>query len=114
MNRFPLILSFYILHLLAGLSHLAAVLLQPDGVDGDEASGVLWPEVADLVHGALLHVVQLLGVGPAADDGEGALVDAAADGAVDGVLGCLDALQEEAGLWREVETVVENLQDESV
>ncbi|THV88227.1 Bystin-domain-containing protein [Aureobasidium pullulans] len=87
------------------LLHHAAVLLQADGVDGDEAGGVLGTEVADDVHGGLVHVVELLGVGPAAEDAEGALVDAAADGTVDAVLRSGNALEEELALGGEVETV---------
>lgn len=105
-NIFLLLLS---LHLLASLLHHAAVLLQADGVDGDEAGGVLGTEVADDVHGGLVHVVELLGVGPAAEDAEGALVDAAADGTVDAVLRSGNALEEELALGGEVETVVQDL-----
>ncbi|THX43602.1 Bystin-domain-containing protein [Aureobasidium pullulans] len=79
--------------------------LPADGVDGDEAGGVLGTEVADDVHGGLVHVVELLGVGPAAEDAEGALVDAAADGTVDAVLRSGNALEEELALGGEVETV---------
>ncbi|THW45416.1 Bystin-domain-containing protein [Aureobasidium pullulans] len=83
--------------------------LPADGVDGDEAGGVLGTEVADDVHGGLVHVVELLGVGPAAEDAEGALVDAAADGTVDAVLRSGNALEEELALGGEVETVVQDL-----
>ena len=100
---------YFFLHLLASLLHHAAVLLETDGVDGDEAGGVLGTEIANLVHRGLAHVVQLLGVGPAADDAEAALVDAAADGAVDAVLRGGDAGKEEFGFGGEVETVVEDL-----
>ena len=91
------------------LFHLLAELLQPDGVHADEASGALGSKVSNLVHGALALVVELLGVGPAANDAEHALVGAAADGAVDGLLGGGDAVLEELTLGREVETVVEDL-----
>ncbi|TIA03603.1 Bystin-domain-containing protein [Aureobasidium pullulans] len=79
--------------------------LPADGVDGDEAGGVLGTEVTDDVHGGLVHVVELLGVGPAAEDAEGALVDTAADGTVDAVLRGGNALEEELALGGEVETV---------
>ena len=91
------------------LFHLLAELLQPDGVHADEASGALGSKVSDLVHGALALVVELLGVGPAADDAEHALVSAAADRTVDALLGGDDAVLEELTLGREVETVVEDL-----
>lgn len=97
------------LHLLASLLHHAAVFLQADGVDGDEAGSVLRAEVANDVHGGLVHVVQLLGIGPAAEDAEGTLVDAAADGTVDAVLRGGNALEEELAFGGEVETVVEDL-----
>lgn len=97
------------LHSLARLGHLASVLLETDGVDADEAGGVLGSEVTNLVHGGLLHVVELLGVGPAAENTEGALVATATDGTVDRILRGLDALEDKLGLGREVETVVENL-----
>jgi hypothetical protein len=103
------ILLFFFLHLLAGLLHHAAVLLETDGVDGDEAGGVLGAEVANDVHRGLVHVVELLGVGPAAEDTEGALVDTAADGTVDAVLRGGNALEQELGLGGEVEPVVEDL-----
>jgi hypothetical protein len=99
----------YFLHLLASLLHHAAVLLQADGVDGDETSGVLRAEVTNDIHGGLVHVVQLLGIGPATEDAEGTLVDAAADGTVDAVLRGGNALEEELAFGREVETVVEDL-----
>jgi hypothetical protein len=69
------------------LLHLLAEFFQPDGVHADEASGALGGEVSNLVHGALTLVVELLGVRPAADDAEHALVGAAANGTVDGLLG---------------------------
>lgn len=99
------------LHLLASLLHHAAVLLQANGVDGDETGGVLGAEVANDVHGGLVHVVQLLGIGPATEDAEGALVDAAANGTVDAVLRGGNALEEELAFGREVEAVVENLRE---
>lgn len=101
----------FLLHLLASLGHLAAVLLEADGLDGDEAGGVLGAEVTNLVHGGFAHVVQLLGVGPAAENRVLSLVAATTDGTVDDVLGSLDALEEEAGLGRKVETVVEDLRE---
>lgn len=108
-NRRTVVYACYLLHLLAGLCHHAAVLLEADGVDRDEAGGVFGAEVANLVHGRLAHVVQLLGVGPAAQDAEAALVDAAADRAVDAVLRGGDAGEEEFGFGGEVEAVVEDL-----
>jgi hypothetical protein len=104
-----ILLCVSFLQLLASLLHHAAVLLETDGVNGDEAGGVLGAEVANDVHRGLVHVVELLGVGPAAEDAEGALVDTAADGTVDAVLRGGDALEQELGLGGEVETVVEDL-----
>lgn len=40
-------------------------------------------KVANLVHGAFLHVVELLGRGAASEDGEGPFIGSAADAAVD-------------------------------
>jgi len=97
------------LQTLSLLSLGGSVLLQTDGLDADESSGVGWLEGADLVHGGLAGIVQFLGVGAAAEDAEGPLVDAAADLAVDVLLGGDDALLEELALGREVEAVVEDL-----
>lgn len=94
---------------LALLGLHVAVLLQTDGHDADEAGGVAGLKVANLVHAALAHVVQLLGLGPAAEDAEGALVGTAADLAVDVLLGGDDRVLEVLALGREVETVVKDL-----
>lgn len=97
------------LHLLtSGLLHLA-ILLQADGRHTDETGGLGGGEVTDLVHAGLGHVVQLLGLGVAAQDGEAALVGAAADHTVDGLLRGLDRVLEELTLGREVQAVVEDL-----
>lgn len=90
---------------LLGLSEL----LQADSVDADEAGSVARSKVTNLIHGAFALVVQLLGVGPATNDAEHALVNAAADGAVDLLLGLDDAGLEELALGGEVQTVVEDL-----
>lgn len=100
---------YHILHLLAsGLLHLA-VLLQTDGGHANEASGLGGSEVADLVHAGFGHVVQLLSLGGTAKDDHVTLVGAAADLAVDGLLGGRDGLLKELTLGGEVETVVEDL-----
>ena len=86
-----------------------SVLLETDSLDGDEAGGVGWLEGTDLVHGGLRGIVQLLGLGGAAEDVEVALVDAAADLSVDVLLGGDDGVGQELALWREVKTVVKDL-----
>ena len=86
-----------------------SVLLEADGLDGDEAGGVGWLEGTDLVHGGLRGIVQLLGLGGAAEDVEVALVDAAADLSVNVLLGGDDGVGQELALWREVKTVVKDL-----
>ena len=88
--------------------HLA-VLLETDGRHVDEASGLSGGEVTDLVHGGLAHVVQLLGLGRTAENGNGTLVGAAADLAVDGLLGSGDGGLEELALGGEVHAVVQEL-----
>ena len=95
-------------HLLAPLNHALAKLLQPDSLHADEAGRISRAEITDLIHAALAHVVQLLGVGPAADDAECAFVDTTAHGPVDGNLRGRDAVEEEFGFGREVEAVVED------
>jgi hypothetical protein len=86
-----------------------SVLLETDGLDGDESSGVLGSESSDLVHGGLGHVVELLGLGGTSENLEVTLVDTAADGSVDGLLGGADRVLEELTLGGEVESVVEDL-----
>lgn len=94
---------------LASLLLGVAVLLDTDGIDHDEASGVAWCKVANLVHGALAGVVQLLRVGPAADAAEHALEYTAAHATIDLLLRRHDAVLEELALRREVQAVVEDL-----
>lgn len=86
-----------------------SVLLEADGLDGDKAGGVGWLEGADLVHGGLGGVVQLLGLRGAAEDVEVAPVDAAANLSVDVLLGGDDRVGQELTLWGEVEAVVQDL-----
>lgn len=86
-----------------------SVLLETDGLDLDEAGGGRWLEVSDLVHGGLGGIVELLGVGPAAENDEVTLVSTASDGSVDVLLGCGDAGREEFHFWGEENTVVQDL-----
>lgn len=95
--------------LLPGLRLHLAILLQPDGVDADEACRVAGLKVPDFVHARLAHVIQLLGLGRAAQDAEGAFVTATADLPVDACLRGRDAGLEVLALGREVEAVVKEL-----
>lgn len=97
------------LQLLTSLLLGAAKLLQPDSLYRNETSGILRNERSNLVHRGLLHIVELRSLRAATEDLERALVDAAADGTVDGLLGSNDGLLEELTLRREVEAVVEDL-----
>lgn len=106
------VLNFLIgkfLQLLASGGLHLAVLLETDGRHVDEASGLSGGEVTDLVHGRLAHVVQLLGLGGTTEDGNETLVGAAADLAVDGLLGSGDGGLEELALGGEVHAVVQEL-----
>lgn len=107
-NAHSLNRQFHLQPLASSSLHLA-VLLQTDSRDGDEAGGLGRREVTNLVHAGLGHVVQLLGLGRTAEDGDAALVGPAADLAVDGLLGGGDGGLEELALGGEVETVVEDL-----
>ena len=109
--------SSYIEHMIKSLTlqpltssglHLA-VLLETDSRDGNEAGGLSRREVTNLVHAGLGHVVQLLGFGRTAEDGDAALVGPAADLAVDALLGGGDGGLEELTLGGEVEAVVQDL-----
>src|SRR3954468_219239 len=95
--------------LASGGLHLA-VLLETDGGDVDESSSLGRGEVTNLVHAGLAHVVELLGLGGAAENGHGALVGAAADLAVHGLLGSGDGGLEELTLGGEVHAVVQELE----
>lgn len=86
-----------------------AVLLEANGRDVDEASGLGGGEVTNLVHAGLGHVVQLLGLGRATEDGDGSLVGTAADLAVDALLGSGDGGLQELTLGGEVHAVVQEL-----
>ena len=97
------------LHLLASSSLHLSVLLEADSGDIDETGGLGGGEVTNLVHAGLGHVVQLLSLGGATKDGDGALVGAAADLAVDGLLRGSDGGLEELTLGGEVQTVVQEL-----
>lgn len=97
------------LHSLASGGLHLAVLLETNGRDGDETGGLGGREVTNLVHGGLAHVVELLGLGGAAENGDGALVSTAADLAVDGLLGSSDGGLEELALGGEVHAVVQKL-----
>lgn len=94
--------------LTSGGLHLT-VLLETNGRHGDEPSGLGGGEVTNLIHGGLAHVVELLCLGGATEDGNGALVGAAADLAVDGLLGSGDGGLEELALGGEVHAVVQEL-----
>lgn len=94
--------------LASGGLHLT-VLLETNGRHVDEASGLGGGEVTNLVHGGLAHVVELLCLGGATENGDGALVGAAADLAVDGLLGSGDGGLEELALGGEVHAVVQEL-----
>lgn len=87
--------------------HLA-ILLQTNGLDLDEAARLIGLEAANLVHGALLLIVQLLGLAAAAEHDGVALVQAQADLAVDRLLGGDDAGLEELALGGEVQAVVQH------
>lgn len=94
--------------LASGGLHLA-VLLKTDGRHVDEAGGLGRREVTDLIHGGFTHVVQLLSLGGTTENGHGTLVCAAADLAVDGLLGSGDRGLEELALGGEVHAVVKEL-----
>lgn len=101
--------------LASGGLHLT-VLLKTDGRHVDEASGLGGGEVTNLIHGGLAHVVELLCLGGATENGNGALVGTAADLAVDGLLGSGDGDLEELALGGEVHAVVQelNMLDEKI
>lgn len=85
------------------------VLLETNGRHADETSGLGRGEVTDLIHGGLAHVVELLSLGGATEDGNGTLVSTAADLAVDRLLGSGDGRLEELALGGEVHAVVQEL-----
>lgn len=94
--------------LASGGLHLT-VLLETNGGHVDEASGLGGGEVTNLIHGGLGHVVELLGLGGATENGNGALIGAAADFTVDGLLGSGDGALKELALRGEVHAVVQEL-----
>lgn len=95
------------LQALALIRFHGTVLLESNGLDGDEAGRVAGLKGADLVHGALAHVVQVGRVGAAAQDTDAALEGAAPHLARHTVLGGHDGALEVLALRREVEAVVE-------
>lgn len=97
------------LHALTSGGLHVAVLLEADGRHGNETGGLGGGEVTNLVHAGLGHVVQLLGLGGAAQNGDATLVGTAADLAVDGLLRGSDGGLEELTLGGEVQTVVQEL-----
>src|SRR4051812_47936572 len=94
----PKVLS---LQFFSHLNLLLTVLLQTDCLHADEARGIARLEAAQLVHGTLAHVVQLLGGRAAAQDDKATLVYPAADGAVDSRLRRDDRVLEELTLGGE-------------
>ena len=88
---------------------LQTVLLEADGSDADESGRVLGAEVVKGVHGRLLGIVQLLGLGATAEDVGVALVASEADETVDTALGSDQAGVEPLTLGREVHAVVQKL-----
>lgn len=98
----------YLQLLTSGSLHLA-VLLETDGGHVDEAGRLGGGEVTDLVHGGLGHVVQLLGLGVAAQNRHVALVGTATNDTVDGLLGGGDGGLEELTLGGEVHAVIQEL-----
>ena len=105
-------MSYFWRHNLQSLTssglHLT-VLLETNGRHVDEASGLGGGEVTNLIHGGLGHVVELLGLGGATEDGNGALVGAATDLTVDGLLGSSNGALKELTLGGEVHAVVKEL-----
>ena len=105
-------MSYFWGHILQSLAsgglHLT-VLLETNGRNVDEASGLGGGEVTNLIHGGLGHVVELLSLGGATENGNGALVGAAADLTVDGLLGSGDGALKELALGGEVHAVVQEL-----
>lgn len=97
------------LHLLASRNLGLTILLDTDSLDLDESSRVRDIQASELVHAALLHRVEVAGLGRTAKDVELALVDTATNLAVDSLLGGDNGVLEELPLGREVEAVVENL-----
>lgn len=93
---------------LAFLGLHLAILLQPNRLDLDEATGLIRLEAADLVHRALLLVIQLLGLAAPTEYNGVALVQAQTDLAVDRLLGRDDAGLEELALGGEIQAVVED------
>lgn len=97
------------LELLASINLGLAVLLDSNGVDGDETGGVSGVKVGELVHGGLGGIVELLGLGGSAKDVHATLVESASDLTVDGLLGRSDHGSHKLALGSVVQTVVENL-----
>lgn len=97
------------LHLLTSLLLHLTILLQPNRRNSNKARRLSRREVTNLIHARLGHVIQLLGLRVAAQNGHAALVRTAADLAVNRLLGGRDGGFEELALRGEVETVVEDL-----
>lgn len=71
------------LHPLPSVGLLLPPLLEPDRLYTDEATRVAWRKACNLVHTALVHVVQGLSRRGATEDGDGTLVGTASYAAVD-------------------------------
>ena len=77
---------------------MGTVLLQTNGLDGDETAGVLGAEALEGVHAGLLLAVEVALGGGAGKDVGGALVDHHVDGAVDVLLAEVDGVLCRKGL----------------
>ena len=86
---------------------LQTVLLQPDALDGNEASGIHRAEVVECVHRRLLLAVELLGLTAAAKDVCVTLVQCEADLTVDTALREQQAVLDKLTLRREVHAIVQ-------
>lgn len=106
---YPFIVDEIHLHFLTSLRLHLTILLQANGRHIDEAGSLGGREVTNLIHAGLGHVVQLLGLGRAAQNRDRALVRAAADLAVHRLLRSSDGGLKELALGGEVKTVVEEL-----
>lgn len=92
---------------LAILDLLEAVLLQADGLDGNEARGVHGGEALKRVHRSILLRVEVAGIRLAAKDVGSALVNRHADLTSNVLLGVDEGVLKELTLGREVHAVVE-------
>jgi hypothetical protein len=95
-------------HLLALFQLHLAIFLETDSLDADKAGGIDRFKSANLIHGALAGIIQLLRVAASTENIEASFIQSAANDSIDASLRGDDAGFEELALGREVQAVVED------